>query len=351
MNTPNKILVLRFSSIGDIVLASPLLRVLRKRFPASQIDFVTRKEYAELVRSNPNLNYTYEFDVAEGFDGLRTLRRRIRGEGYDLIVDIHGSLRSRFVRAFPGGADVVSVDKREKERAALVKFKRDIYRDHVPVSGRYIEPVAQYGIQDDGKGTELHIPDEISFGVSARMAALNLNHFEKVLGICPTARHATKCWPIDRYVELGSRCAQLEQAKILIFGGTSDKPVCDQMAEAVEAAAGPGSVANLAGQLSLMETAAAMDFCDAVVTNDSGLMHIAEARQRNLVAIFGSTVRQFGFFPRNRNSVVIEREGLACRPCSHIGRASCPEKHFRCMKDTTVDEVLRHTVRMLDLKA
>jgi lipopolysaccharide heptosyltransferase II len=351
MNTPKKILVLRFSSIGDIVLSSPLVRVLRAKFPQSQIDYVTRKEYAELVRSNQNINYTYEFDARDGFNGLRALKKRVEAEGYDLLVDIHGSLRSRYVRAFMGPARVVTVDKREKERAALVKFKKDLYKNDVPVSQRYIEAVEPLGVKDDGKGLELHIPDEILFAVSGKMAGLNLNQYEKVVGLCPTARHATKCWPKERFIDLGTRCARDRDAKVLLFGGNAEADYCDSIAKAIEGRAGSGRTVNFSGQLSLLETAAAMDFCDVVVTNDSGLMHIAEARQRNLVAVFGSTVRQFGFFPQSKNSAVIEREGLYCKPCSHIGRSSCPEKHFRCMNDISVDEVFEQTDRMLNIKS
>jgi len=348
MNTPNKILVLRFSSIGDIVLSSPLLRVLRARFPKSQIDYVTRAEYAELVRSNQNINYTYEFDAASGFAGLRALKKRIQAEHYNLLVDIHGSLRSRYVRAFSGPAQMVAIDKREKERAALVRLKKDLYKEVVPVSQRYIETVAHLGVQDDGKGLELHIPDEILFRVSGKMSGMNLNHFENVVGLCPTARHATKCWPKERFIELGVRCARNRSAKVLIFGGTSDAAYCDEVALSIGKSANQQCVTNLSGNFSLLETAAAMEYCDAIVTNDSGLMHIAEARQRNLVAIFGSTVRQFGFFPQNKNSVVLERNGLYCRPCSHVGRSSCPEKHFRCMTEISVDDVYRQTEPLLN---
>ena len=350
MNTPDKILVLRFSSIGDIVLSTPLLRVLRARFPKSQIDYVTRKEYAELVRSNQNINYTYEFDVAEGFAGLRSLRKRIQQENYDLIVDIHGSLRSRYVRSLTGVRNVVKVNKREIERTALVKLKKDIYRDSVSVSQLYIEPVEKFGVRDDGKGTELHIPDETMFGVSGRMAALKLNEFEKVIGFCPAARHATKCWPEDRFIALGIRCVRDLGSKVLLFGGTGDVQYNGAIALAINTTVGEDSALSLSGQFTLLETASALDFCDAVVSNDSGLMHIADARQKPLVALFGSTVRQFGFFPQGRESVVIERNGLYCRPCSHIGRSSCPEKHFRCMKDIGVDEVYNVLHRLLAAK-
>ena len=346
MNTPDKILVLRFSSIGDIILSSALLRVLRRRFPTSQIDFATRKDYAELIRSNQNINFTYELDIAEGFAGLRALKKKIQHEKYDLQVDIHGSLRSLYITGFHQGSRVVRMNKRKKERTALVRHKMDIYQDNVPVSQRYIETVKEYGVEDDGKGSEIHIPDEDLFSASGKLARLKLSEYEKVVGLCPTARHFTKCWPADRFVELGAKLAKGWGAKLLILGGPSDHKNCAALATAIESDAGRGCTSNLCGQLTLLETAAAMDFCDLVVTNDSGLMHIAEARQRNLVAIFGSTVRQFGFFPQNRNSTVVERSDLYCRPCTYIGRASCPEKHFRCMKEISVEDVFQQCERI-----
>ncbi len=341
MNTFDKILVLRFSSLGDIVLSSPLLRCLRTRFPNSQIDFATRKEYAELVRYNQNINFTYELDASLGFSGLHALRKKVRKEGYDLYVDIHGSLRSRYIRALPGPSRVVVVNKRERERAVLIKSKKDIYGGIVPVAARYIETVAPFGVVDDGKGTELHIPDEIQFGMSGRMAGLKLDRFETVVGLCPTARHATKRWPRERFVEVGIRFARDADAKVLLFGGEEDVAECMDLQGRIEDVAGKGTVTDFSGRLSLLETASTMDYCDVVVTNDSGLMHLGDARQRNLVAIFGSTVRQFGFFPQAKNSVVVENVGLYCRPCSHIGRSSCPEGHFRCMNEITTDEVVQ----------
>ncbi len=340
MTTPAKILIIRFSSIGDIVLASPLLRTIRSRFPTAQIDFVTKAEYAELVRSNHSLNYTYAYDSRTGFDGLRDLKRRITAEGYDLIVDIHNSLRSRFLRSVRGVGDIVVVDKRVVERTALVKFKKNWYRDVVSVADRYIEPVAPWGVSNDDKGLELHVTDEVLFGVNARMAKLKLHRFEAVFGLCPGARHLTKRWPADRYAEAGIRLATGSDAAILLFGGPEDKETTAEIASTIGAAAGSDRVFDLAGALTIMETAAALEYVDVVVTNDSGLMHVAAARRRPLVAVFGSTVREFGFFPVHSEATVFEVSGLPCRPCSSIGRSTCPEGHLRCLVDTSVEAVV-----------
>lgn len=345
MDTPSKTLVIRFSSIGDIVLSTPLLRVLRARFPKSQIDYVTRAEYAELVRHNHNLNLVHEYDAREGFEGLRRLKKKLRGEEYDTVVDIHGSLRSGFLRTGLGAQRVFTINKRKHERFMLVRFKKNLYSDIVSVADRYIEPLEKIGVRSDGKGPELHIPDEVLFGVSGKMATLRLNRYERTIGLCPTSRHFTKRWPEDRYIALGVRFARENDGKVLIFGGKDDVPLTSRIAVRINEQAGAERATDLSGQLSLLETAAALEYCDVVVSNDSGLMHIASAMHRKLVAVFGSTVREFGFFPYG--GTVVERQGLTCRPCSHIGRPTCPEGHFRCMKEVEVEDVFQHVQRLL----
>jgi len=347
MEVPNKTLVIRFSSVGDIVLSTPLLRVLRAKFPKSQIDYATRMEYADLVRHNQNINLTYAFDAREGFQGLRALKRKLRAERYDLVLDIHGSLRSRFLRVGMGARDVLGVDKRKHERFMLVKTKQNLYKEIVSVADRYIEPLKEFGISSDGKGPELHIPDEILFGVSGKIATLRLSRFEKTVGLCPSSRHFTKRWSPERYAELGVRLAREHDAKVLLFGGHEDVALNKQIADTIIQEAGAERATDFSGQFSLLETAAAMEFCDVIVSNDSGLMHIAAAMHKKLIAIFGSTVREFGFFPHGANSVVVERNGLYCRPCSHFGRPSCPEGHFRCMKEIEVAEVFTNVQAMI----
>ena len=346
MDSPSKTLVIRFSSIGDIVLSSPLVRVMRSRFPDGQIDYVTRKEYGELVKSNQNLNHTFEFDASLGFDGLRALKKRIREEKYDLLVDIHDSLRSKYLRSLRSPGRVV-VNKRVLERSILVNLKKNIYREAVHVVDRYIETLKEFGVTNDGKGLELHIPDEILFGVAGKIATLKLNRFEKVIGICPGARHFTKRWPVDRFARVGATLARTLDAKVLLFGGTSDEPICTQICREINEQVGVERASSFCGQLRLLETAAAMEYCDVIITNDTGLMHIATAMHKKIVAIFGSTVREFGFFPYDPSAIVLEKPGLECRPCSHIGRGECPEKHFKCMVEITEDEVLARSKALL----
>lgn len=339
MFTPSKTLVIRFSSIGDIVLSTPLLRVLRARFPKTQIDYVTKKEYAELIHSNHNINFTYQYDPGTGFQGLRELKRRLKAGAYDLVVDIHNSLRSRYVRSMLGVEKIAVIDKRIKERTMLVKFKKNIYGETVPVSDRYVEALKEFDVRSDGKGPELHIPDEVLFGVSGRVARLRLNRFEKVLGICPFARHATKEWPLDRYAGLAVGFVRGSDGAVMIFGGKEDRKRSEALTEKIASETGRERIIDWTGECSLLETAAAMQYCDVIATNDTGLMHLANAMNKKVVAVFGSTVREFGFFPHGKESVVLERRDLYCRPCSHVGLPECPESHFRCMREIEVEEV------------
>jgi heptosyltransferase-2 len=340
--------VFRLSSIGDIVLTSPLLRVVRNAVgPKARLDFVVRKEFAELVRSNHHLSVVHEYDPSTGWEGLRKLNRELRAERYDMAIDLHDSLRTRYLRTFCGAKRTAVLNKRQWERWKLIHWKKNSYSGIVSVPQRYLETVAQFGIADDFKGLELFIPDAIQFSVAGKMASLKLNTYEYVIALCPGAKHFTKRWQREKFAELGARLAREKKAKILLFGGPAETDDCAAVAAVIAQSAGDGSVVDFSGRTSLLETAAAFDFCDVVVTNDSGLMHVAAARQKKIAVIFGSTVREFGFAPYGTESIILEEKDLACRPCSHIGRGSCPLGHFKCMQDITVDDVERAVLSLL----
>jgi heptosyltransferase-2 len=221
----------------------------------------------------------------------------------------------------------------------LIRLKKNFYRSAVSVADRYIEPVQKYGIENDGKGLELYISAEIRAQATAKMTKLGIHQSGMIIGFCPSAKHATKCWPQERFKELGIRLSKDYNAKILLFGGSQDKEKCSSIAHAINSSGKEGSATDLSGELSLLESAIAMEACTLIVTNDSGLMHIATAMKKKVVAVFGPTVREFGFFPVGNEQIVLERKDLYCRPCSHIGGKTCPEGHFRCMKEISIEEV------------
>jgi lipopolysaccharide heptosyltransferase II len=339
MRTFNKILVIRFSSLGDILLATPLLRVLRKRFSAAQIDFLVKKEYADLVRYNSHLSSVIELERGD-WRQLRLLGEYVRKQHYDCIIDLHDSLRSRYVRAVAFCRHRNVVKKRLFARYALVHWKQNFYRDIVPVPDRYLATVKRLDVADDGMGLEIVVPDEIRSSVRARLAKYHLERYERVIGFAPAARHFTKRWPANRFVECGVQLSKNARSKILVFGGKEDAEYCGDIVHMINTTTNSRIAENLAAEFTILETAAAMDACRLIISNDTGLMHLAAARKCKVVAIFGSTVREFGFFPYRTNSAVIEDTELKCRPCTHIGREECPAGHFRCMKNISAKDVV-----------
>jgi heptosyltransferase-2 len=161
-----------------------------------------------------------------------------------------------------------------------------------------------------------------------------------VIGFAPTARHFTKRWPPERFIEAGIALASTAHVKILVFGGKNEIEYCADIVHMINTAVNAPAAENCASEFTLMESAAVMDRCDVVVTNDSGLMHLAAARQRKIVALFGSTVAEFGFFPYGAKSIVLEKKSLPCRPCTHIGRSECPLGHLSCLTDIPARDVV-----------
>lgn len=346
----NKTLIIRFSSVGDIVLSSLLVRTLRYRFPQIHIDFLLKSEYADLVRYSPHVDRVIEFPPGGSLGDLVRLRRAIREERYDLIIDIHDSIRSRILSF--GAGRTVRVNKRKVARWLLVNLKRDLYSSFGGAPGvaeRYLETVHAFGVRDDGGGLEVHVPPETGERVRLLLRDRGLLPGNQAIGLCPSAKHANKMWLKERFAETAVALAQRHEAPVLLFGSAEEAPRCSEIAALVEAASPDARVVNLAGVLSLLETAAAMDHCGVVITNDSGLMHIAAARKRKVVALFGPTVWQFGFFPFGTTSTVIEHPALSCRPCTHIGLPDCPRGHFRCMRDLESGTVIQAATVLLGI--
>ncbi len=341
-----KTLIIRFSSIGDIALSSLLVRALRHRFPSCHIDYVVKSEFADLVTHNPRISRVISFPGQGTFGDLRALRRRLQPSTYDLVIDIHDSLRSRYLCL--GARRVVRLNKRKLARFLLVEFKIDLYRffgGAPAVALRYLEPVSHRGVIDDGNGLELFVPPDAYQRAESALREAGIPAGRQLLGVCPAAKHENKIWGAARFADAALHLAREHHAPIVLFGAETDRGRCEHIAATIREAAPDVMVASLAGRLALLETAAAMDRCLLVLTNDSGLMHLAAARKRKVLAVFGPTVQQFGFFPFGTESMVVEHPSLPCRPCTHIGLPACPEGHFRCMEDipsSRVVEAARH---------
>ncbi|MFZ1978565.1 MAG: glycosyltransferase family 9 protein, partial [Bacteroidota bacterium] len=198
MMKPVKILIIRLSSLGDIVLTTPFVRAVRARFPDAQIDFLLRQEFSELLQYHPALSRLLKYDTQSGFSGLRTLKNSLQYEHYDIIFDLHKSLRSRYLCFLIGAKEIRSIKKRIVPRTLLVQCGINIYGRIISAADRYLETGRSYGIINDGQGPELFIPEIVRGSISAKMG---VNPESICVGFCPSAKHYTKRWLPERFIE------------------------------------------------------------------------------------------------------------------------------------------------------
>lgn len=330
----HKILIIRLSSIGDIILTTPLLRSIRKTYPNASITYITKKQYAGLLADSPYINELIAFDKSEGFRGLRRIKRRLRSQHFDAYLDIHKNWRSRFLRLGLGAGMIATYPKYIIRRTFLVRFKINLYKHIRPVYLRYFEAARKLGVQYDGEGTEIHFPKAATEKVTGVLFSLGYQFDKPLVVICPGATYFNKKWLAEGFVKTARHLMKEKSAFIIVHGGREDKDQCENIASDI----GPGAF-SLAGTLSLPESAALLKISTLVVANDSGLLHLAQSQKRPVVGIYGPTTRELGFFPLEQNSTVIETS-LPCRPCTPKGLNYCPKVHFRCMNDITTEMVI-----------
>ena len=332
---------MRFSSIGDIVLTTPLVRALRRRFPAARLDFAIKQEFAELMQTNPHLTTVYGYDKRSGMSGLLAFAQQLRRNRYDLFVDLHNNFRSYLLRFLTLPAQIVSYAKQILRRTLFVQTGLNRYGKIFQMPERYLQAVARLGVVNDAAGLEL-FPTEAHWAkVAALFRQANLEDSALAIGFGPVAAHPLKQWPVERYIELAQQLVQRENARILLFGGPADVSTVSRMAAQI-----PHAPIVLCGNLSLLESAAAIRRCAVFVGNDTGTIHLAAAMQRKVVVLFGPTVEEFGYYPYRTPAQVISKP-LSCRPCTHTGKGVCKIKTHACMATITPAEVFEAVEKML----
>ena len=330
--SPN-VLAVRFSSIGDVLLTTPLLRAIRLRHSDARVTVLTKPGYVPLLSHNPHVSQVLE---AAPDRPLRFLARQLRAGRYTHLLDLHDSLRSRLLRAMVPGA-WGTYPKHRLARAALIYTKRDYYRDRRPVAERYFDAARALDVTPDGQRPDFFLSPDSERETDTWLARSRLGQ-GRVIALAPGAAHATKRWPVEHWRWLAGRLLE-QDLSIAIVGGTDDVILGDALVNGA-----PGRIANAAGRFGLQGTGALLRRAAALVSGDTGVMHMAVAVGTPVVALFGPTVRRFGFFPYTSRADVIEL-GLPCRPCSSKGGPRCPLGHHRCMVDIAPDAVLASVVR------
>ena len=327
-----RLLLIRLSSLGDILLLTPLLNLLRTTCPQAQIDVLVKAEYHDLLRAHPGITRLLIFDSRQSL--LRTLRS-LRVDCYDLALDLHCTPRSQLLLRGLRARRKLVYNKRVLRRALLVRLGWNTLRCMTPVPELYAAPLRRLGLTGRLGPPTMHLDGESMEAMEAHITgSLPDAPNQPLLAVAPGARWATKRWPVERFAAVAQELAREKQAAVVILGGSDEAQLARTLCDKLDV-----PVVNGAGTLSLMNSAALLSRCRLLISNDSGLMHMATALQVPVVAIFGPTVQEFGFYPFQARAEVVS-EPLSCRPCSTKGSQRCPLRHHACMQDISSARVV-----------
>lgn len=330
--TMRRVLLIRLSSLGDILLMTPMLNLLRAACPQAQIDVLVKAEYRDLLRSHPGIARLLTFDSGQSL--LSTLRS-LRANYYDLAVDLHCTPRSQVLLRGLRARRKLTYNKRVLRRALLVRLGWNTLRRMTPVPELYAAPLRRLGLTGRLGPPTMHLDPESTEAMKAHVArSLPDAPNQPLLAVVPGARWPTKCWPAERFADVAQQLAWEKQAAVVILGGPDEVQLARTLGGRLDV-----PVVNGAGTLSLMDSAALLSRCRLLISNDSGLMHMATALRVPVVAIFGPTVQEFGFYPFQARAEVVS-ELLPCRPCSTKGSRRCPLGHHACMQNISTARVL-----------
>jgi len=327
------IVVVRLSSLGDVVLTSSFLASCAEHFPAAQISYVVREDWAAVASALPGVQRIYAVPRAAGTSALLSLRRELRRLRPAHVFDLHHSLRSRVLTL---GAPNLrpGFGKQSLPRWVLIHAHRDLYPrwgGAVSMRERMLEPLRRLGLTPRLHPTRLVLPENLRQRVAARLAAAGVRSGDACVAIAPGARWPAKCWPLERYLVLAQRLAA-DGIRVLLVGGA------DEATAARMIALGEPRCIPLCGEFDVLETAAALSRCRGLIGNDSGLAHVAEAVGCPTLVLFGPTSPRFGYTPSLVASQFLYRPP-ACSPCSKNGSRPCMRPTHVCMENLDVEMV------------
>jgi ADP-heptose:LPS heptosyltransferase len=326
-----KILIIRFSSIGDIVLTSPVLRCVKKKYPDAEIHYLTKAQYHPLLMANPHIS---KFHLLEK-DNMDELIKEMQAEKYDVIIDLHKNLRTMRVRQSVPAKDVYSFNKLNLAKWMKVNLKVDMLPEKHIVD-RYFEGLAGFGVENDGQGLDYYIWEKEVYDFASSLA--NTKNF---IAFAIGATQNTKKLPDEKIIEL---CSKINK-KIFVLGGKKEEATGEKLNELY-----PAQIVNLCGKLNVNESAFVIKHAHKVITHDTGMMHIAAAFKKPIISIWGNTIPEFGMYPYygernkaivNTQSMMFEVKDLSCRPCSKLGFEKCPRGHFLCMNAQDIDAIAK----------
>jgi ADP-heptose:LPS heptosyltransferase len=325
-----KFLIVRFSSIGDIVLTTPVMRCLKKQVEGAEIHYLTKSKYSSILQANPYIDKIHELNK-----DYQALLNELRGEGIDYIIDLHRNLRTLRLKLSLKRLSY-SFNKLNFRKWLFVNFK---YNSLPPthIVDRYLATTKTFSVEDDHAGLDYFIPEVDEMDLSFMSEEHRSNFIVIVIG----GGHQTKQIPTERIRQLINEL----DIPIVFLGGSEDIGKAEELMSTIEKRA----VYNLTGKLSINQSASIVKQAQLIITPDTGLMHIAAAFKKDIFSVWGNTVPAFGMYAykSGMHSKIFEVKGLNCRPCTKIGFPRCPKGHFDCMLKQDLAAISRETKKLI----
>lgn len=330
-----KVLVIRFSSIGDIVLTTPVMRCLKKQLDV-EVHYCTKKSFVGILENNPHVDKIHVLDGK-----LSSLIQDLKKEKFDLVVDLHSNIRSKLIKLQLRTAST-TFDKLNFKKWLYVKFKIN-KMPLIHIVDRYLNTLKKYGIENDNVGLEYYIPEKDEVEIDWIPAS----HQRKYVAFAIGGAHQTKQLPVNKVIEL---CDRINKP-IILLGGKEDvakaekieaffsKKDQSELTEQIlqEKFNKKAVIFNGVGKFNLNQSAYIVKNAQWVFTHDTGMMHIAAAFKKEVFSIWGNTTPYLGMYPYQTKFTVFENNKIECRPCSKIGFEKCPKGHFKCMNEIVFD--------------
>ncbi len=317
-----KILVVRFSSIGDIVLTTPILRCIKQQLKDVELHYVTKHNFLSVIDNNIYVDKVFTIK-----DSLKDVIPQLKKENYDYVIDLHHNIRTLRLKTALGKKSF-SFNKLNWEKFLIVHFKKNKLPP-IHIVDRYFETLQPLGVKNDGKGLDYFINEKDEIDIPSTLPTLFHDDYNAlVVG----GSYFTKQIPINKLKEICTKSA----LPLILLGGKEDAAIAEQVYQFHK-----NKTINLCGKLNLNQSASIIQQANKVITSDTGLMHIAAAFKKDIISLWGNTIPEFGMGPylAGKNSQILEVKGLSCRPCSKLGYKKCPKGHFKCMNDIEIKSI------------
>jgi lipopolysaccharide heptosyltransferase II len=338
-----RIVVFQTAFLGDVILTLPLVQVLHEKFPNAHVDVVTTPRAADVVRNHPAIHAVIEYDkrnTQRGISGMMKLVRQLRAIRYDVALVPHRSMRSALIVLWSGIPSRVGFSA----STGRFVFNRTVHYDKKKHEvERNLDFLGTFGIVNGEKELPSLYPSHEDDGIVERFLFENeILDRRKLIAIAPGSVWNTKRWLAERFAALAKKLSETGCTVILI-GGKEDTEVCEAICQAAKGK----NIFNAAGRFSILQSAALIRESRILISNDSAPMHLAVAVRTPVIAIFGPTIPAFGFAPYGERDIVMETQGLECRPCTIHGGDKCPIGTFDCMVKISADAVYEKVKEIL----